>query len=90
MAWNTEELRNPALRKFFSKVFGSSDTDYAMELSGGVRIFTGAAIDVAAVFAEVGTKDAVGSIYLSTAGLLFVQVANTGAATDWKAVASVA
>jgi len=86
MAWNTEELRNPALRKFFSKVFGSSDTDYAMQLSGGVRIFTGAAVNVAGVYGEVGAKDAIGSIYLSSAGYLFVQVANGAATTDWKLV----
>lgn len=54
--------------------------------SGNMRIFTGTAADVAAVYAEVGTIDSTGSIYLSSAGSLFVQVANAAASTDWKAV----
>jgi len=71
--------------------------DYGIDMSGvsgftiadintssGAKIFTGAAANGDAVYAEVGALDATGSIYLSTAaGAIYVQVANTGAATDW-------
>lgn len=50
---------------------------------GGAKIFTGSAANGNAVYAEVGAYDATGSIYLTTAGALYVQVANAGAATDW-------
>jgi len=51
-----------------------------------VRIFSGAATDAAGIFAEVGGVDATGSLYMSTAGTLWSQVANGGASTDWKQV----
>jgi hypothetical protein len=53
------------------------------KLSSGAKIFTGSAANGDAVYAEVGAYDATGSIYLTTAGALYVQVANAGAATDW-------
>lgn len=49
----------------------------------GPKIFTGSAANGDAVYTEVGAYDATGSMYLTTAGALYVQVANTGAATDW-------
>ena len=55
-----------------------------IELSTGAKIFSGAAVNVAGVYGEVGAKDATGSIYISTAGYFFVQVANAAATTDWK------
>lgn len=55
-----------------------------LRLSSGVKIFTGTAATGDAVFAEVGAIDAVGSIYLNaTNGYIYIQVANTEAATDW-------
>ena len=57
-----------------------------IRLSGGAMIFTGSAANGDAVYAEVGSKDATGSIYLTTAGALYVQVANAGAAADWYKV----
>jgi len=51
--------------------------------SSGAKIFTGSAATGDAVYAEVGAYDATGSIYISTAGAMYVQVANAGAATDW-------
>jgi len=58
-----------------------------IRLSSGALIFTGAQTTRAAVLAEVGAaNDATGSIYLSTAGKLYVQVADTGALTDWQKV----
>ena len=57
-----------------------------IRLSSGALIFTGSAANGDAVYAEVGAKDATGSIYLTTAGALYVQVANAGAATDWHKV----
>lgn len=52
---------------------------------GSRYIFDGTAADAAAVYAEVGTIDAIGSLYLSTSGIYF-QVANAGASTDWEKV----
>jgi len=50
------------------------------------KIFTGAAASVSAVYAEVGDTDAVGSVYLSTAGGFYFQVADNGAEADWETV----
>jgi hypothetical protein len=58
-----------------------------MLLSSGAKIFTGTAANGDAVYAEVGTKDAVGSMYISTGnGYIYIQVANAGATTDWYKV----
>ena len=62
--------------------FGTAD----LKLSSGVKIFTGDAANGDAVYAEVGAKDATGSIYLTTAGAIYIQVANAGAAADWYKV----
>jgi hypothetical protein len=70
---------------FTSNTFGTAD----IRLSSGAMIFTGSAANGDAVFAEVGAKDAKGSIYISTAaGAIYVQVADAGAATDWFKVTS--
>ena len=50
------------------------------------QIFTGSAANAAAVYAEVGTVDATGSVYISTAGGLYLQVADNGAEADWETV----
>ena len=57
-----------------------------IELSSGANIFTGSAVDGNAIYAQVGAYDAVGSIYLSTNGTLWVQDADAGAGTDWEVV----
>lgn len=55
--------------------------------SSGAKIFTGTAANGDAVYAEVGTKDAIGSLYLNTTnGYIYIQVANAGAAADWYKV----
>jgi hypothetical protein len=59
-----------------------------MLLSSGAKVFTGSAANETAVYAEVGTVDATGSIYISTAGGLYVQVADAGADADWQKVTS--
>jgi hypothetical protein len=64
-----------------SGIFGNDITT-----SSGAKIFSGSAANGNAVYAEVGTKDATGSIYISTVGAIFIQVANAGAATDWYKV----
>ena len=60
----------------------------SVKLESGAKIFTGTAANETAVYAEVGAKDATGSIYISTAGGLYVQVANNGADADWQKVTS--
>lgn len=50
------------------------------------QIFTGSAASVAAVYAEVGDVDAAGSVYLSSAGGMYYQVADAGAEADWETV----
>jgi alpha-D-ribose 1-methylphosphonate 5-triphosphate diphosphatase PhnM len=57
-----------------------------VEIGAGALIFTGAAANAAAAYAEVLTTGAIGSLYLSTAGSVYVQVANAGAASDWGTV----
>lgn len=77
---------------------GGADVDYGirfagtfanalMQLPNGAFLFAGTAANGDAVYAEVGTKDATGSVYISTAGF-YVQVANSDAATDWFKVSS--
>jgi hypothetical protein len=74
-----------------------ADVDAAIRISGttecqvltasGAKIFTGTAANGDAVYAEVGTYDAIGSIYLNaTNGYIYIQVANAGAAADWYKV----
>jgi len=65
-----------------SGTFASSD----IQVSSGAKIFTGTAANGNAVYAEVGDKDATGSIYISTVGALYIQVANAGAESDWYKV----
>jgi hypothetical protein len=55
-------------------------------LSSGAKIFTGSAANGNAVYSEVGAKDATGSIYITTAGAIYIQVANAGQAQDWYKV----
>lgn len=57
-----------------------------VQLSTGAKIFSGDAANEEAVYAAVGAKDATGSIYISTAGALFIQVADNGADADWQKV----
>jgi hypothetical protein len=57
-----------------------------LKLSSGAKIFTGSAANGDGVYAEVGSVDATGSIYLTTAGAIYIQVANNGAAADWYKV----
>ena len=58
-----------------------------MSLPNGAKIFTGTAANESAVYAEVGSVDAIGSIYFSTSGI-YIQVANDGADADWNKVSS--
>ena len=56
----------------------------SITLDSGAKIFSGTAANGDSVYAEVGTVDAIGSIYLNTTnGYLYIQVANDGAASDW-------
>ena len=66
-----------------------TNTGFAAQIitEDGPKIFSGTAATGAAVYAEVGAIDATGSMYMSTTGI-FVQVANTGAETDWERVDS--
>ena len=62
--------------------FGTAD----IKLANGIMIFVGAQTTEDGVYGEVGSKDATGSIYLSTGGEMFLQVANNGNAADWETV----
>ena len=58
---------------------------------GGAYVFRGSANTRAAVNTQVGTTGSNGSIYLSTAGKIYLKVAATGvAATDWQRVTTTA
>lgn len=76
-------------------VGGESDwvygTDGSISLPGGPVVFTGAATTRADVNNQVGTAGSNGSIYLSTAGKMYLRVNGTGvAATDWQRVTTTA
>lgn len=66
-------------------------TNGSLTLPGGPIVFTGNATTRAAVNTQVGTAGSNGSIYLSTAGKIYLKVSNTGtAATDWQRVTTTA
>lgn len=58
-------------------------------VAGTTRIFQGACTTRDTVRAEVGTC-AIGSLYVSTAGKLYLKVANAAATTDWQKVTATA
>jgi len=62
--------------------FGTAD----IKLANGLMVFTGAQTTEDGVYGEVGSKDATGSIYLSSSGKMFLQVANNGNVADWETV----
>lgn len=68
----------------FSGVAGFGTADVIT--STGAMIFSGTATTGDLIYAEVGAYDATGSLYITTNGALYVQVANAGAATDWYKV----
>lgn len=62
-------------------------TDSSLTLPSGPVIFTGNATTRAAVNTQVGAAGSNGSIYLSTAGKIYLRVDGTGTATtDWQRV----
>lgn len=54
--------------------------------SNGVYLYTGAQTTRDTVRAEVGLGGAIGSTYFSTAGKIYLKVANADATTDWERV----
>ena len=66
-------------------------TDGSTTLPGGPIVFTGNATTRADVNTQVGTAGSNGSLYLSTAGKMYLRVDGTGvAATDWQRVTTTA
>jgi hypothetical protein len=55
-------------------------------LANGARIYSGAQTTRDGVRGEVGTGGSIGSIYLSSAGKMYLKVANANATTDWEKV----
>lgn len=82
---------NPVNIVVNSNINWTYGTDGSLTLPGGPIVFTGAATTRAAVNTQVGTAGSNGSIYLSTAGKIYLKVSNTGtAATDWQRVTTTA
>ena len=57
---------------------------------GTTHIYVGAQTTRDTVRGEVGTTGAIGSLYCSTAGKLYLKVANADATTDWQLVTATA
>jgi len=67
----------------------SADIDQAeIVFSNGSKLFVGAQTTENGVYGEVGTYDAVGSVYFATNGKIFVQVDDSGDTGDWEIVTS--
>ena len=67
------------------------NVDGSSALPGGLVIFTGSATTRAAVNTQVGIAGSNGSVYLSTAGKMYLRVNGTGVATtDWQRVTTTA
>jgi hypothetical protein len=54
------------------------------------RVYSGAQTTRATVRAEVGLAGAIGSLYLSSAGKVYMKVANANATTDWQKITATA
>jgi hypothetical protein len=67
--------------------FSGLPTKALMQLPNGTFIFAGNAANGNAIYAEVGSIDATGSIYISPGGF-YTQVANAGAEADWYKMTS--
>lgn len=63
-------------------LFGST----SLAVAGTAMIYTGAQTTRDTVRTEVGTSGAIGSLYLSTAGKIYLKVANADATADWAKV----
>jgi hypothetical protein len=53
-----------------------------------IVIYMGDSATNAAVFAEVSATAGLGSLYISSAGQLYIRVNNAGVEADWEAVDS--
>ena len=51
-----------------------------------IVVYSGDSATRAAVFAEVSATCATGSLYISSAGELYIRMGNAGALTDWEAI----
>jgi hypothetical protein len=60
------------------------------QANGNPGIYAGHCTTRATVLAQVGNSPAVGSLYLSSQGKLYVKAANNGAAADWEKVTQTA
>lgn len=65
-------------------IFGST----SLIVAGTTYIYTGAQTTRDTVRAEVGLGGAIGSVYFSSAGKIYLKVANADATTDWANVTS--
>lgn len=65
-----------------ASIFGSA----SLLVADTTYVYTGAQTTRDTVRAEVGSGGAIGSIYLSSAGKVYVKVANAGATADWEKV----
>ena len=75
-------LVNPA----GNSIFGSAN----MVVAGTTNIYVGSQTTRDTVRAEVGTAAAIGSVYFSSAGKVYIKVANAAATTDWQKVTATA
>jgi hypothetical protein len=72
-------------------LFSNSEiTGSKVKFPNGPEIFFGPATTRAALRAQVGREPLIGSLYVSTAGKLYVKTANANADTDWQKVTSTA
>lgn len=67
-------------------LFGSAN----LVVAGTTNIYTGSQTTRDTVRSEVGTSAAIGSLYLSTAGKIYLKVANADATADWQKVTATA
>jgi hypothetical protein len=65
-------------------VFGPAN----MVVAGTTNIYVGAQTTRDTVRAEVGLLGAIGSVYFSSAGKIYLKVANADATADWAKVTS--
>lgn len=65
-----------------ASLFGAAN----MIVAGTTYIYTGEQTTRDTVRAEVGTGGAIGSVYFSSAGKIYLKVANADATADWAKV----
>lgn len=84
------ETKKITVANFFGNVQANAVFTQPIKLTSNVFVYSGSATTRAGVISQVGASGANGSVYLSTAGKIYLKVNTAGANTDWQRVTTTA